>query len=165
MLPFESESVMCPGDRIIVSHHLSSLSLLSFLFSGQGTTRLFLALPRKVTLPWKVTLPYVFVFMPFVFPLYRCLLFYYLFQLLYFGFEFNLGSLFCLFSKFILFICPFYLEFFRTSWKCGATRGVVKSSLRFCAPTFRLFLLSFLVRLFFLSQRPSWVLLGWSTKH
>lgn len=159
MLPFESESMMCQGDRIIVSHHLSSLSFLSFFFSGQGTSRLFLALPRKESLP------YVFVFMPFVFPLYRWQLFYYLFQLLYFIFDFNLGSLFCLFSKFILFICPFYFEFFRTSWKCGATRGVVKFSLHFCVPTFRLFLLSFLVRLFFLSQRPSWVLLGWSTKH
>lgn len=157
MLPFKSESMMCPGDRIIVSHHLSSL--LFFFFSGQGTTGLFLALPQKVTLP------YVFLFMLFVFPLYRCLLFYYLFHLLYFSFDFNLGSLFCLFNKFVFFICLFYLEFLRASWKCGATRGDVKSSLRFSVPTFLLFLLSFLVYLFFLSQRPSWVVLGWSTKH
>lgn len=52
MLPFESESMMCHGDRIIVSHHLSSLSFLSFFFSGQGASRRFLALPRKVTLPY-----------------------------------------------------------------------------------------------------------------
>lgn len=52
MLPFKSENTMCPGDRIIVSHHLSSLSFLSFFFSGQGTTGLFLALSRDETLPY-----------------------------------------------------------------------------------------------------------------
>lgn len=157
MLPFESESMMCHGDRIIVSHHLSSLSFLSFFFSGQGASRLFLALPRKVTLPY-VCLILCRLFFLFTDDSYSiiCSNSYTLVLILILA----LFSVFSVSSSSLS--VPSILSFFRTS---ATTRGVVKFSLHFCVPTFRLFLLSFLVRLFFLSQRPSWVLLGWSTKH